>query len=69
MTGGNTIEEIYDSALSVASELAIISSETHFINSATEDFSWIGSIRNYKFESRAAQIPDWVRRYFTTESD
>ena len=25
--------------------------------------------RNYKFEARAAQTPDWVRRYFTTESD
>lgn len=69
MTGGRNIEEIYDSALSVASELAVISSETHFIDSATEDFSLIGSIRNYKFEARVSQIPDWVRRYFTTESD
>lgn len=69
MTGGSAIEEIYDSALSVASALAIMSSETHFIDSATEDFSLIGSIRNYKFEAGASQTPDWVRRYFTTESD
>lgn len=25
--------------------------------------------RNYKFEAGASEIPDWVRRYFTTESD
>ena len=48
---GRTIKEIYNSALSVASELTVLSDETYFIDSTNETFEAVGSICNYRFLS------------------
>ena len=66
---GRRIKEIYDSALSVASELTVLSDEAYFIDSTNETFEAVGSICNYRFLPNVEQIPDWVLRYFTIEDN
>ncbi len=61
--------ELYDSALSVASEISIESHETQLIDSSGGDgFQFVGCIRGFHSSIQVQTPPTWVRRHFLGEA-
>lgn len=59
----STIQNIYENALPVASELSILSDRTYLVDS-THQFLVIARISNYKPDLYTKELPTWAREHF-----